>query len=284
MKESAHSDRGSLHEEYSTFGACLVKGALSPDEVEIVRNAVDSWISQAPDGAEGVQPFHASDGTQVVKYDGGYYAEALSRTCPSIRKMLRGSAVPRIACRALGAESITFWRDEAHYKTPSMLTNATPWHHDIAGIPFKGRDIVTVWISLAPIGESVGPLRTVSKSHLDMAKRYRPPSRTVAPDDDGSLYLNMPDFDALIAAGELEAKTWTMATGDGLIFDSHTVHCSLPNTSQTARIAYATRWIGADARYAPDVYSVTDPAIDVELLSDGRPSGPEFSVFNFPTS
>ena len=197
-----------------------------------------------------------------------------------MREMLYESALPRLACAALGAESVTFWRDEAHYKIPRMTTNATPWHHDIAGIPFKGRDIVTIWISLAPISECTGPLRTISKSHLDMTRRYRPPSRSVAADDDGSLYLDMPDFDHLIDIGDMQAETWVMETGDGLIFDSHTVHCSLPNSSQDPRIAYATRWIGADAHYEPDVYSVTDPAISIESLSNGRPSGADFKVFS----
>lgn len=264
---------------YLADGACLLRNALDADQIAFLREAVFGLIGQAPVGGEGVQPFFADDGTQVVKYDGGFYVEYLSRHCDHIRQMLESTMLPNLACGILDAEEVTFWRDEVHYKSANTQTNATPWHHGAGSFPFKGADALTIWIPITRVTIQDGPLQTVRESHLDMSKRFRPPTRTPSVADDGDIYVDVPNFTALNDAGTVDVTTWIMEPGDALAFHPYTVHGSLPNIAGSERIAYVSRWLGDDVRYEPDAYSVPEPAINASNLHDGRPIDPLFPRF-----
>lgn len=270
-----------MRDNYLQNGSCMFRNALDSNQIAILLSCVSKWISESPFGAEGVQPFIAKDGTQVVKYDGGYYAEYLSRNCAEVSDMLAKSVIPDLACSILGTDDVVFWRDEIHYKNSGMRTNATPWHHGIGSFPFKGTDILTIWIPITRITEDNGPLRTISGSHLDISKRFRPPTRLPSTEDDGDLYFDIPNFDRMIEVGTADVVTWIMDPGDALAFHPYTVHGSLPNKAPVERIAYASRWLGRDARYLPDAYSVLEPGIDASSLCNGRPTGPQFRNFRY---
>lgn len=264
---------------YVADGACVVPDVLAPEQIARIRAAVEEIVAQAPAGHSGVTPYLTADGTQAVAYDGGYYVEYLSRNAPPLAALLTASALPSIAAELLGCDEVMFWRDEIHYKNPASGGNATPWHHGVGSFPFKGEDVMTLWLPLTDVGPDDGPLLTVADTHVDTSFRYRPPTRTRAAEDDGSLYRTIPDFDALAAAGGCRIDRWTMRAGTALGFHPHTVHGSLPNRGATPRIAYVSRWMGRDARYEPDMYSVLEPGIDPAALKDGLPDGPLFPRF-----
>lgn len=264
---------------YVANGACVVPDVLAPAPIARLRAAVADIVAQAPAEREGVTPYLAADGTQAVAYDGGYYIEYLSRNAPRLAALLGGSALPSVACELLDCDEVMFWRDEIHYKTPASGSNATPWHHGIGSFPFKGEDALTLWLPLTDVGPDDGPLLTVADTHRDTGFRYRPPTRMPADADDGRLYRTVPDFDALAMEGECRIDRWTMRAGSALGFHPHTVHGSLPNRSATPRIAYVSRWLGRDARYEPDMYSVLEPGVDPAALRNGLPDSPLFPRF-----
>ncbi|SFP69810.1 phytanoyl-CoA dioxygenase family protein [Sphingomonas rubra] len=272
-------DQTSNRAGYVADGVRVVPKVLAPAQIVRLRAAVEDIVAQAPVVRDGVTPYFAADGTQAVAYDGGYYVEYLSRNAPRLAALLGESALPSLACELLGCDEVMFWRDEIHYKNPASSGNATPWHHGVGSFPFKGEDALTLWLPLTDVGPDSGPLLTVADTHRDTGFRYRPPTRSPAAGDDGSAYRTIPDFDAEAAAGRCRIDRWTMRAGTALGFHPYTVHGSLPNRAETPRIAYVSRWLGRDARYAPDMYSVLEPGIDPAALKDGLPDSPLFPRF-----
>lgn len=264
---------------YLAEGIALVPDVLPPAQIERLHAAVAEIVAQAPADVRDVTPYLAADGTQAVAYPGGYYVEHLSQHAPRLADLLAASDLPRLACDLLGCDEVVFWRDEIHYKTPNSDANATPWHHGAASFPFKGEDALTLWLPLTEVGDQDGPLLTIAGTHRDTQVRYRPPTRARAADDDGATYRTIPDFDALAAAGGARIDRWTMAAGGALGFHPYLVHGSAPNRGGRPRIAYVSRWLGRDARYEPDAYSVAEPGIDVAALRDGLPDDPAFPRF-----
>ena len=264
---------------YLANGVCVVPDVLAPAQTARLRAAVEEIVAQAPAVVDRVTPYLAADGTQAVAYDGGYYVEYLSRSAPRLAALLAESALPAVARELLGCDEVVFWRDEIHYKHAASGGNATPWHHGAGSFPFKGEDALTLWLPLTDVGPDDGPLLTVADTHRDTSFRYRPPTRCAATEDDGSVYRTIPDFDALAAEGRCRIDRWTMRAGTALGFHPYTVHGSGPNRGGAPRIAYVSRWLGRDARYEPDVYSVVEAGIDAAVLRDGLPDSPLFPRF-----
>ena len=107
-------------------------------------------------------------------------------------------------------------------------TMRTPWHHDIAALPFKGEKLPSVWFALGNISLGQSHFRTIKGSHRDVTRRFKPPTgREEKALLDG--YAMLPDFEAGIAAGEYEARDWPLRLGNGVIFHPYCVHGTTAN-------------------------------------------------------
>lgn len=255
-------------DDYDRDGVVRIAGALDPTEVSELSERIMAILDRYGETAK------ISDNMVVVKYDGGAYVEFLSRDDQAFMRHLLASRLPQLAARIMRIGKVTFWRDEAHFKQRGNATNKTPWHHGAGSFPFKGRQILTIWVPLTPITMEDSPLQSILGTHRQQAVRYRPPTRTDAPDLPG--YADIPDFDAQIAQGELDVATWTSAPGDAVLFHPFSVHGAPPNTGGRDRLAYVSRWLGDDALWQPDAFSVNDMGAEAELIVDGRPTGPLF--------
>lgn len=263
------TDHDALKASYCRDGVALAKGALSQDEAREVHRTVEDLISQH----EETRPL--GDDAVIVRYDGGAYFECLSRKFSKIREFILASNLPKLASTVLGADNVTLWRDEIHYKFSGAPKNATPRHHGAGSFPFAGDDVLTIWVALTDIGLTDAPLRTVTGSHHDASIRFRPPTRDRAiPLISG--YADPPDFDALGERGDVDLVTWLVEPGDAIMFHPFTVHGSFPNQGLRPRMAFVTRWLGPNARWAPNEYSVLDQSINTDNLIDGKPSGTYF--------
>jgi len=262
-----------LKTAYRSDGVALAKAALSAAEARALQGTVEDLLSRH----EETRPL--GDDAVIVRYDGGAYFECLSRKFSKIRELILASNLPRLASTMLGVENVTLWRDEIHYKFGGVPKNATPWHHGAGSFPFVGEDVLTIWVALTDIGLTDAPLRTVTGSHRDATVRFRPPTRDLTlPPIAG--YADPPDFDALGERGDVDLVTWLVEPGDAIMFHPFTVHGSYPNQGLRPRMAFVTRWLGADARWAPDEYSVLDQSINEGSLIDGKPSGTYFPQVN----
>ena len=125
----------------------------------------------------------------------------------------------------------------------------------------------TVWIPLHDIDPDQAPLRTITASHLRREARFLPPTR-----EDRALapgYRFIPDFDAMIRAGDVAVRTWTVRAGDAVIFHPYTIHGAAPLHGSRPRIAYTTRWLGADTTWQPNPHCTIDQALTRADLAPG---------------
>jgi ectoine hydroxylase-related dioxygenase (phytanoyl-CoA dioxygenase family) len=264
--DQAATIQSKLRTEYERDGVAIVRGALGPEEVAFFHTQIDGLL------AAHAETKPIGNHAVVVRHEGGAYCECISRKIPAVMDRVLATALPRIAAELMGVEEVTLWRDEVHYKFGGNATNSTPWHHGVGSFPFKGEHAVTVWIPLTRITAEDSPLLTITGSHRDQSVRFRPPTRDK---DQPPLpgYADPPDFDAMIADGEVEVVAWTAEPGDAVIFHPYTVHGAPPNAGARPRMAYVSRWLGSKVAWQPDAYSVLDAGVEDDLLVNGIPQG-----------
>lgn len=183
----------------------------------------------------------------------------LARDFPAFRMLAQDNHLAAAIASIVGSTSVAFWCDEIFVKEASAENNGTPWHHDIAAWPFKGRQLPTLWIALTDVSADASPLMTITGSHGRSSTMFPPPRES-----DGALELGYevaPNFDALLKQSTVTARTWTLRAGDAVLFHPYTIHGAPPNRSAAPRAALSMRWIGDDVRLRPDSYSVIDPLL-----------------------
>jgi ectoine hydroxylase-related dioxygenase (phytanoyl-CoA dioxygenase family) len=204
-----------------------------------------------------------------LRFDGGVYFQYLSRDFEEVRAAVTGQEIAAAVADVVGSKSIRFWYDELYVRWPARADNSTPWHHDIAALPFKGDKLPSVWFALGNITLGQSHFRTIKGSHLDRARRYKPPTgREAKPLIDG--YALLPDFEEKLTTGECEAQDWPLSLGEGVIFDPYCIHGTTANRTAKPRVSLATRWIGDHVRWAPDAYSVKEPWLKDSSEPDRR--------------
>ena len=98
-----------------------------------------------------------------------------------------------IAATLMGVDQVRFWYDQMFVKDAG--TGApTQWHHDLPFWPFRGADLVSIWVALTPVTKATSGLEYIAGSHK-WGKFYCP----VTPDEDApspTRTLQCPDFSA----------------------------------------------------------------------------------------
>jgi hypothetical protein len=124
----------------------------------------------------------------------------------------------------------------------------------------------------------------IDGSHRTNEGYYRSPElKKPAPgEQDG--FVDLPDFDALIASGDARMLTWDCQPGDAILLHPCTIHGALGhdgNGKHPRRIAMTTRWLGDDVRFLPHSYDRArqQPAIaQTNLMLGQRPHGEWFPL------
>lgn len=240
-------------EEVAAFwrdGAICLRGAFAGwvDELgAYIEEALDEPGPLAAElGEPGLRPIgrRSADSYFVEQGVWNHHAgfERFARESPSLA----------IAHRLLASSKVNLFFDQLFVKEPGSPEQRTPWHQDLPYWPIRGRQVLSVWVTVDPVTDGTGALRYVRGSH-DSTGFYRPysfgkvtkPVRGV----DGEL---MPDIEVEAAAGHLDLLTWDLEPGDCLVHHGMTVHGSPGNASvATRRRAYSLRWTGDDVTWDP---------------------------------
>lgn len=193
----------------------------------------------------------------------------LWRRWPEARAFVEASPAAEIAARMLGAREIVFYHDHLLVKEPGTR-EATPWRHDQPYYPVDGEMLGSIWLPLDPVDRATS-VEYIAGSHR-WGRRFRPRYFNVdntALRDGGDGFEEIPDFEA--ERGRHRLLGWEMAPGDCVFFHALTVHGAPGNASATRRRrAYATRWLGEDARYAERPGRISPP-IEGHGLKPGDP-------------
>lgn len=237
---------------YEEHGVVRLPGLIEPDWVEKIINTVDDTIARAdePRSSGSALSFGRGEGRMTIRY--------MWREIPLVRDFLLRPEMGEIIARIIGAKNLRFWFDLTFIHnggTDGSKGAGTDWHHDIAAFGFKGELLPSMWMALTPANAQRSRLMFIDGSHKRVPGMYRPPlggMATVPPGEDG--FLDIPDFDALVAEGKERIVTWDCNPGDAIILHPYVIHGAQGNTSPTnhgRRVAITTRWLGEDVRWYP---------------------------------
>jgi len=197
--------------DYVRDGAVCIRGAFTPDEVDLARRAIDANLADLSPGAKRA----SSDD------DGAFVEDFCSwRRIAELEAFARTSAAARIAGEVMASTSVRFFHDHVLVKEPGT-SQRTPWHQDIPYYNVEGTQNVSMWIPVDPVARAVA-LEFVAGSHCGpwfMPRSFLDEQAKWFPE--GSL-AELPDID-----GDPERHPvigWELEPGDVVCFHMQALH------------------------------------------------------------
>jgi ectoine hydroxylase-related dioxygenase (phytanoyl-CoA dioxygenase family) len=252
---------------YRRDGVVCLRGAFDQRWIEALRRAVEQDIA-TPGPLARVNTPAGHPGRFFVDFQ-------LWQRWPECRDFAYESPAAAIAAAVMGSRTVCYYHDHLLVKEPETAER-TPWHHDQPYYPVEGDQVCSIWLPLDPIDgtTAVDYVRGSHRWGRRFAPRFFRPGAALAVND--PRLEPVPDIDADRAAYDLVG--WDMAPGDCIVFHAMTLHGAPGNTSSSRRRrAYATRWLGDDARYAARDGEVSPP-----LQGHGLKPGDPMACALFP--
>ena len=222
---------------YAADGVVLVRGLLR-DWVDIIAQGIDQNMAEPG-------PYAAENTTAT---DTGRFFDDYCNwpRIPAFEKIIRDSPAGQAAAKIMRSRTAQFFHDHVLVKEPGT-SKKTPWHQDSPYYFVEGRQTVSIWVPVDPVGLDACP-QFIKGSHLwdklVLPVRWLDDSGFYPDKDD---YLPVPNPDA--EPDRYTLLSWTMQPGDAILFDYRTVHGAPANQGPHRRRAFSMRWVGDDARY-----------------------------------
>lgn len=244
---------------FSRDGAVLLKGALSPREIERLRDGIDHNLGHLSPRAK----------TASGADDPGRFVEDFRNweDNSAYRDILFHSRLPALAAELMGSRTVRLHHDHMLTKVAGTRQK-TPWHQDQPYYNIDGRQNVSFWIPVDPVPREA-TLEFVGGSHRGpwlMPRSFMSKEAKWFPE--GSL-ADLPDIEADRDAFAILG--WPLEPGDAVAFHMLTLHSAAG--SPTRRRVFSARYIGDDARHAPRSWT-TSP--EFPGLADRLPGGAAF--------
>ncbi len=235
---------------YERDGAVLLKGLFDLEWIELLAEAVEA-DKAAPGPMVRYNTPPGENGEFFVDFQ-------LWRRWEQARRFVFDGPGGAIAARMMGAQSVNYYHDHLLVKEPGTAQK-TPWHHDQSYYPVNGWMIGSIWLPLDPVPRDVC-VEYIAGSHR--WDRWFAPQFFKSGNPDLQVqdprFETIPDFDAQRHQHNL--LSWDLDLGDCIFFHALTVHGAPGNPQpQGRRRAYATRWLGEDARYATRTGQTSPP-------------------------
>lgn len=241
--------------DYHNDGVVCLRGMFDADWCRVLHDAaIESMDSgqgrvREPKLGAGQGRFHTS--------------VYLSDRDERVRRLREASPAPGIAARLMGADQVRFFYDQLFIKAPGTAA-PTPWHNDLPFWPFRGEDLVSLWIALTPVSRETSGLQYVAGSH-----RWNQMFRAVTPDYDPQFMdpamEPCPDYGSEPPAAPWRLVGWDMQAGDVLCHHPLTVHGAAGNQStHITRVGLSIRYLGQDVRWDPRPHTMRlrrDPGV-----------------------
>ncbi|MGH9171603.1 MAG: phytanoyl-CoA dioxygenase family protein [Acidimicrobiales bacterium] len=254
--------------DFARDGVVCVRGALTPDEVELARGGIQTVLDQ---------PSHLAQVASGAE-DPGRFIEDFCRwqEVPEIAQLALGSGVPRIAATLMCSATARFYHDHVLVKEGGT-SQRTPWHQDQPYYNVDGRG-VSAWIPLDPVPRG-GSLEVVATTHLGpwlMPRTFLMGEAKWFPE--GSL-AELPDIEA--DPGAFTIRGYEMEPGDAIFFDFLSVHGAPGFPYAGRRRVLSLRYLSDSARYAPRRWRTSPP---FEGLESELAPGEEMDHQLFPVA
>lgn len=255
----------SLAADFARDGAVVIRAALSPALVDMLRAGIDANLAAPSANAK------IASGPD----DPGHFIEDFCcwQDNPHYRALAWQSDLPRLAAELTGAKRVRLYHD--HMLTKAAGTRQpTPWHQDQPYYNIDGHQTVSFWIPADPVPREAS-LEFVAGSHLGpwlMPRTFMDNQARWFPE--GSL-AELPDVDSDPA--RYPVLGWAVEPGDVIAFNMLSLHRAAG--SERRRRVLSLRYIGDDVSHAPRGWT-TSP--EFPGLAQRLPAGAEMDDPLFP--
>jgi ectoine hydroxylase-related dioxygenase (phytanoyl-CoA dioxygenase family) len=244
--------------DFRADGAVVIRGLLSPAEVEVARAGVE--VNLAEPGPLAIVASGVDD-------PGRFFEDFRNwmRIAP-YRRLVETAAAAGVAGRLMGAAEVRLRHDHLLVKEAGTR-QSTPWHQDQPYYNIDGAQTCSLWIPLDPVPLE-SSLRFVAGSHLGpwlMPRTFMTGEARWFPE--GSL-AELPDIDAEPEAHRI--LSWALQPGDAIAFSMLALHSA--GGSESRRRALSLRFVGDDVVYAPHPWKTSPDFPELEgVLAAGAP-------------
>ena len=225
-------------ESYRTDGVVCLRGAVSPEWIERLREGVAADMAEPSPHVE-VYTKDSDPGLFFNDFE-------LWRHVPVFKEFVFEGPLAAIAAALSGASAITFFYDQVFVKEPGT-EGLTRWHQDQPYMAVDGQQLCSNWIPLDPITPET-TLEFVRGSH-GWGRWFAPfDSMTDGTRHPSAKFERCPDIEA--AREDYDIVSWELEPGDCIFFRGLIVHQGRNNpTRDTRRRTLTHRWLGDDTRF-----------------------------------
>lgn len=238
--------RWRIEGDYERDGAVCVRGAFSPEEVELAAAAIDANLAD-------LSPFAKRASTDD---DGAFVEDFCSwQRIPELGRFVAESPAATIAAALMGGCDTRLYHDHVLVKEPGTRQR-TPWHQDLPYYNVEGAKNVSMWIPVDPVPVE-STLRFVAGSHLGpwfMPRTFLDGQAKWFPD--GSLQ-ELPDIDG--NPERFRIIEWALEPGDAVCFHMLTLHSAGGVSGSHRRRVLSLRFLGDDMVHAPRAWTTSPP-------------------------
>jgi ectoine hydroxylase-related dioxygenase (phytanoyl-CoA dioxygenase family) len=251
--------------EFQTIGACVIRGALTSDEIALLERGIEANL--ADPGPLAAVASRADD-------PGRFFEDFCNwQRIPEYEAIMKRSVLPRIAASLMQSNTVRIYHDHLLVKDP-RTQQPTPWHQDQPYYNIDGCQNVSFWIPVDPVPRE-STLEFLSGSHSGgwlMPRTFMSSQAKWFPE--GSLEelhdMSKPENASRVIG-------WALEPGDCVAFHMLTLHASAG--SRQRRRVFSARYIGDDIVHAPRAWK-TSPAF--AGLQDELPAGSAMAHPLFP--
>jgi ectoine hydroxylase-related dioxygenase (phytanoyl-CoA dioxygenase family) len=238
-------------------GAVCLRGVLDPDFVLSMAPAVERLLGESLGitmvDLTAMGEELARGGAKLLTEQQGGSGRFISgidhwRVDADCARFALDSGIGAIAGRLLRSTRVNLWEDSVLVKEPGTRER-TAWHQDLAYFHLEGERLCTTWIPLDQVDRRSGAMRFARGSHR-WPELFRPNMFVSTLPMAGTLGDEVPDIDAMVAAGRVELLEFALGPGDMSVHHARTLHAAGGNLSaDRRRRAISLRYCGDDARY-----------------------------------
>ncbi|MCO5329402.1 MAG: phytanoyl-CoA dioxygenase family protein [Ilumatobacteraceae bacterium] len=253
--------------DFARDGACCVRNAFTPQQMELAREAIEANLADLSPLAKRASEM--SDGAFVEDF-------CSWQRIPAMERFIRETDAAAIAGELMGAHEVRLYHDHVLNKEPGTRQR-TPWHQDLPYYNVDGRLNLSMWIPIDPVPRE-STLEFVKGSHLGpwymprtfkdgQAKWFAEGTLQELPDIDGD-----PEHHPVVG--------WALEPGDAVCFHMLTLHAAGGVSGPNHRRVLSIRFLGEDMRHAvrPWVTSPPFPGLADELSDGAALDHPLFPV------
>ena len=222
----------SMREQYRTEGYFVLEGALTHEQLELLRGGAQF----AMDKADAEMDAAGVDRMGIGARGKRYFSAMTFRERPELKQFLFSDLMAEICRATLGSEAFLFW--EQYVIKGADPDTAFAWHQDSGYVHEDATPYLTCWIALDDVTEDNGSvyLLPYSRSGIRSYIKHIPDPRV---NDQVCYFGDDPGIPLVVPAGSIAC------------FSSLVIHRSGPNRTDKLRRAYL-------AQYSPEVIMTKD--------------------------